>query len=427
MGIPTSAVEERRTDEARQILVDNSRGDYTIPSPKLYPFQWNWDSAFTALGWAEFDVERAWREIEKLFDAQWPSGMVPHIVFWSEESTYFPGPDVWKTGHVAGFDGTPPTSGISQPPVAATVVRQLAAHDAARAANLVPQLDAWHRWWHDARDPSGNGVIAVSHPWESGRDNCPDWDAALAAVETDGLGSFVRRDLDLVDAGMRPHQRDYDRYLALVEFAASTGWNDAAIGAHSPFWVADPATTAILLRAERDLAALMSAASIDNTPVLDRIARLEHGYEFLWNPTVGAYCSVDLRTGRQADTATSASFLAPYAGITTHHDRVVDQLDDWAEAAPYGVTSFDPRHAGFEPNRYWRGPIWLVINHMIGRGLDDVGSFDRAERVRRSSHDLIVNTGFAESFNPMTGGAVGGPSFSWTAAVWLDWAGSAER
>ena len=66
MGISTSAVEERRTDEARRILVDNSRGDYTIPSPKLYPFQWNWDSAFTALGWAEFDVERAWREIEKL-------------------------------------------------------------------------------------------------------------------------------------------------------------------------------------------------------------------------------------------------------------------------------------------------------------------------------------------------------------------------
>ena len=99
------------TDEAKRILQENDRGGYTAPSAVLYPFQWNWDSLFVALGWAQFDLDRAWLEIDTLLKAQWPSGMVPHIVFWSEQSTYFPGPDVWRGGR-----GGPESSGISQPP-----------------------------------------------------------------------------------------------------------------------------------------------------------------------------------------------------------------------------------------------------------------------------------------------------------------------
>ena len=83
-----------RTREAKTILLENDRGTYTVPTEGLYPFQWNWDSLFAALGWAQFDLPRAWAEIHSLFDAQWPSGMVPHIVFWSDSSSYFPGPEI---------------------------------------------------------------------------------------------------------------------------------------------------------------------------------------------------------------------------------------------------------------------------------------------------------------------------------------------
>ena len=33
----------------------------TIPTNRLYPFQWNWDLAFTALGVSYFDDYRAWK------------------------------------------------------------------------------------------------------------------------------------------------------------------------------------------------------------------------------------------------------------------------------------------------------------------------------------------------------------------------------
>jgi len=55
---------------ARDTLVANDRGGYTVPNAKVYPFQWNWDSAFVAMGFAVFDEDRAWRELETLFLGQ---------------------------------------------------------------------------------------------------------------------------------------------------------------------------------------------------------------------------------------------------------------------------------------------------------------------------------------------------------------------
>ncbi len=406
-----------RTTEAMAILRHNDRGSYTVPSHGLYPFQWNWDSLFAALGWVQFDAPRAWTEIETLFKAQWPTGMVPHIVFWSEAASYFPGPDVWRTNGVA-----PPSSGISQPPVAATVVRALAETDRLPSQSLFGAIERWHQWWHRARDPEGRGLIATIHPWESGRDNLPDWDLPLSRVKPSFTGSYQRRDTDHVDPAMRPHNVDYDRYLALVDFGASHEWNDAAVAQGSPFWVADPGLTAVLLRAERDLVWLGEALGADTEQIRRRVARLESGFEQFWNPAAGTYCSLDLRTGVHAEAGTSASFLAPYAGIDQRTERLLHELDAWSKACTYLVPSFDPRHRSFEPVRYWRGPVWSIVNYMIATGLAEIGEGGWAERLRADTAELTNLSGMPESFNPMTGGPVGGEHFTWTAAVWLAWA-----
>ncbi len=94
---PAGDTELRRL--ARAVLERNHRDGYTIPAEGLYPFQWCWDSGPIALGWAAAGRwDRAWQELERLFSAQWPTGMVPHIVFWREDDGYFPGPEVWATG-----------------------------------------------------------------------------------------------------------------------------------------------------------------------------------------------------------------------------------------------------------------------------------------------------------------------------------------
>ena len=68
-------------ERAHAILRGNDRGGYSVPTARLYPFQWNWDSAFVAMGWATFDEARAWQEILSLLHGQWDDGMIPQILF----------------------------------------------------------------------------------------------------------------------------------------------------------------------------------------------------------------------------------------------------------------------------------------------------------------------------------------------------------
>ena len=104
-----------RKRQAIEILRGNDRGRYTVPTATgLYPAQWNWDSCLVALGLAQFDEARAVTEIETLFGGQWPDGMVPHILFHGDDSSYFPNASVWQAGP------TRRSSGITQPLVAAT-------------------------------------------------------------------------------------------------------------------------------------------------------------------------------------------------------------------------------------------------------------------------------------------------------------------
>ncbi|MDJ0827947.1 MAG: trehalase family glycosidase [Rhodobacter sp.] len=403
-------------EAARDILRGNDRGGFTVPTAGLYPYQWNWDSVFAAMGFATFDRDRAWRELETLFEAQWPDGMVPHIVFRADEPSYFPGPSVWQADK-----GPLPSSGISQPPVAATVIARLAAQDPDRAARLFDPLDRWHRWWHAARDPDGTGVIAITHPWESGRDNLPDWDRPGDAVDVSGVGTYTRRDTSLVDTDQRPKKKDYDRYLALVQFGVDRGWDYARIAAETPFFVADPGITAILLRAERDLRALAEAFGRDPVPIDARIARLEAGHERLWNPDAGAYVSRNMRTGERAPWATSASFLPLFAGVTARKAELLGTLDRFSRSVRYLVPSFDPDSELFDPLRYWRGPAWAIVNWMIADGLRQCGEDAWAARIRSDTAKLIGESGFAEYFGPLGAEPCGGGSFSWTAAIWLAW------
>src|SRR6266545_2080288 len=87
--------------KAKDILINNDRGGYTIPSSRLYPFQWNWDSGFIALGLAYIDPQKAMDEIRSMFKGQWSNGMLPHINFHHVDPNYFPGPDVWGTKSIS--------------------------------------------------------------------------------------------------------------------------------------------------------------------------------------------------------------------------------------------------------------------------------------------------------------------------------------
>jgi hypothetical protein len=412
-------------ETARQVLRDNDRGGYTVPTHGLYPYQWNWDSAFVAMGWIGFDEARAWREIEKLLEGQWDDGMVAHIIFHQPTDTYFPGPDVWKVKH------TPPTSGLTQPAVLASAARYCWDHAKNRGlaeerlAAIYPKLLAWHRWWVRARDPENSGLVAMMHPWESGMDNSPAWDEAFARVAPTPTSDIRRKDIGHVDPAMRPSEEFYKRVVALIDFYASLGWDPVKMFAQTPFKVAELALNAILHRANLDLLALAArfGTAAEGAEIAARLETTRRAIDTLWDADAGIYKPRDLLTGRRIDVGISAGFLPLWAGIPDPAKTAAlgGTLKRWATKARFLVPSTDPHDPRFEPKRYWRGPVWGVVNLMIGKGFADAGASAIAARIRQDTAQLMQSQGFSEYFDPMTGTGIGGAHFSWTAAVALVW------
>ncbi|SDR56698.1 alpha,alpha-trehalase [Rhizobiales bacterium GAS191] len=409
---------------AHDTLVGNDRGGYTVPNAKVYPFQWNWDSAFVAMGFAVFDEDRAWRELETLFLGQWADGMVPSIVFHKPDPGYYPGPTVWGTAH------EPPTTGISQPPVAATAARAVfeASRDKAgaeaRLRALFPRLFASHRWWHETRDPDATGLVTVVHPWETGRDNSPEWDEPLARVTPLRDVSALRKDKTHVNAAERPTDDFYNRVMRLVDEAKALGWQGERVARTLSFRVCDIGVQSILMRADRDLLALAHHLGHDAeaAKLQGWIERAMRGFDKLRHDD-GSFRSLDLVSGLLAPVATSGSFLPLYARACTKADadRLAQILTEWSAKAVYAVPSTSPDAAAFDPVSYWRGPVWLVVNRLIADGFAAYGHGEVAERIRGDARRLAEAHGLREYFDPRNGAGLGGRDFSWSAAVWLSW------
>jgi hypothetical protein len=428
---------------AARVLRDNDTGAVITAAPRLYPHMWSWDTAFISIGLAHLDVRRAIAELDTLFAAQWRNGMVPHIVF-TEDDAYFPGPERWGTEVATDGPAHVRTSGICQPPVHAIAVRRVL--DIARksspwdrieaerfARRIWPALYAWHRWLMEYRTPGSSGLVAIVHGWESGMDNSPRWDVPYSGVQPGaGLPPYVRKDVTLVgDPEERPTDREYDRYLWLIEEMRRAGYDQREIVRNSSFLVGDVFITAlfavscdVLLELGEELG--QSPSQLHE--VADWAAKARAAVAASCHSVSGMARDRDLRTGRWLDTQTIAGFSPLLCGGAPDgvQLRLLSLLDSerWSghpELLTPVPPSVSPLRPGFNPRQYWRGPQWPVVVWLFGWAFERRGWHERSRKLRDGGIRLTDDGAFGEYYQPFTGEPLGSTDQSWTAAVVLDW------
>lgn len=415
---------------AQAVLRANDAGRFTRPGPHQYPHQWNWDSAVIALGLAHFDLPRALTEIRSLLAGQWRDGMLPHVVYHTGPSDYFPDPAFWQVERSPDAP-TLATSGITQPPLLATIVRLI--HERAPIIEFVrevyPALLAWHRWLHTARVADGSGLACLIHPWESGTDDSPRWLRALAAVRPTDVPEFQRRDTIHILADERPHDSDYDRFVHLIDIFRRQRYHPKALLAQSPFLVQDVLFNAILHRADQDLRQLASELGEPVDEIDQWLATVRNGFTArFWDKGRGLFLDYDLRTRTPIPINTAMTFAPFFAGLVSAHQAERLLRQHWLNPAEYEperpfhfrLTTVSKAEPGWEARRYWRGPVWIILNWLVADGLRRSGYELLADELRRDSLRLVAHSGFREYYDPRDGHGCGSIDFSWSAALTLE-------
>jgi len=417
-------------DQAITILRGNDTGVFTKPGPHQYPHQWNWDSALIALGLSNFDLPRAQQEIRSLLNGQWQDGMLPHVVYHGVRSDYFPYAGFWQIESYPQAADVQ-TSGITQPPLLATVVRQMDARHSMQdfVREVFPAMLRWHRWLHTDRDADDSGLACILHPWESGTDDSPRWLKVMAAIQPESLPEFQRGDTRYVPAIERPHREDYERFIYLIDVFRRLRYAPGELLAHSPFLVQDILFNSILFRADEDLRAMAVDLGQPTDEIDSWINRMQQNFNpRFWEESTGLYYDYDMKTGQPIRVNTASTFMPLFAGLPSIEQAeklVNDHLLNKEEYAPNGdmnhwVTTTARSEPNWEPRRYWRGPVWIIMNWFLIEGLRRYGYDDLARNIQDDTLGLIEEGGFREYYDVRDGSGCGSTDFSWSAALAIE-------
>lgn len=431
------------TQLCHDVLNENWRDGFTVPTRELYPFQWLWDSGFIAIGWSHIDMARARKEIETVLAAQWKNGMLPHIVFHNDtpEKNYFPGADFHGASVSPNVPAHVKTSGITQPAVIGFVLEQLwnsetgpeAHHDFYRRA--VEQTFQFHQYLYRDRDPQREGLVYIRHNWESGVDNGAAWDSVWARYSVPEY-NLKRKDTSLISEDQRPTKKDYNYYVHLLKVSIECGYDEGLMYEKLPFIVQDPLFNAILVASNESLGRLAEVLDLPQVVAQTRIwnrktiARMN---EKLWDQKQGVYVYYDLKNNSAIPIPGAPGMTPLFAGIpsTAQAQRMKEMMASKAYSGEHNSVFLCPTlpvdHPEFDDRRYWRGPVWININWLIYKGCLRYGFMELANRIRQESLQLVSRYGPFEYFNPMKSAVndpnakgFGGVRFSWTVALLLD-------
>jgi hypothetical protein len=263
---------------------------------------------------------------------------------------------------------------FTKPPIHGWTVRKLVAQMGVTQslpylAQLYEPMRRLTEWWYTMRDFDGDGVCQYHHGNDSGWDNATAFDLGYPTE-----GADLSAHLVLQCEGLAFMADLLGRPLDAARWAERGREQLAALLRHS-------------VRDNRFVSPRDGGHAVAESDSLLNLIPMELGHRL--PPAVRAALIADLQPG------------GPF--LTAH-----------------GLATESPVSPKYEPNGYWRGPIWAPSTYQIFDGLVDAGEIELARIIAARFCDMCVAApGFWENYDALTGQGLCCPGYSWTAAVFL--------
>ncbi|CAM3782658.1 amylo-alpha-1,6-glucosidase [Nocardioides zeicaulis] len=225
------------------------------------------------------------------------------------------------------------------------------------------RLARWTSYWLDHRRVPGHVLPHYQHGNDSGWDNSTAFDVDRVAESPD-LAAFLVVQLDVLDALGRELGRPDERWAR------------------------------------------------ESRAVLDALLTT------LWTPD--GFVAVGAVSGRAGGTSSLLTLMPLLLGERLPDDvrtLLVDRVRQ--HLTPHGLATEPVTSPDYQPDGYWRGPIWAPSTALVVDGLRRCGEHALADEVSRRFLALCERSGFAENFDAVEGTGLRDRAYTWTAAVYL--------
>ena len=139
-----------------------------------------------------------------------------------------------------------------------------------------------------------------------------------------------------------------------------------------------------------------------------------------WNETVQAFAFKDAFSGRTWTTTTLLQFMplvaAPFLPRSILEASVA-QLEGYL--SEWGLATERLDSELYEPDGYWRGPIWAPPTLILESAIRSAGFTQFADKIADRFVKLCEQNGFAENYNALTGQGNRDLSYTWSASAYL--------
>ena len=393
--------------------------DGIVPSLsyKWFVGMWAWDSWKQAVATANFDGELAKNNIRALFDYQikgddsvrpYDKGTIIDAIFYNKDEQ-------------RGGEGGNWNERNSKPPLAAWAVWNVykETNDIEFLKEMYPKLVDYHNWWYTNRDHDKNGIAeygGMVHPannsedeiilaaaWESGMDNATRFDKEGFGSDDVGVHVFENKDNNGNTVGYSINQESVDLNSYLY---AEKGFLKS---------MAD-----ILGKTEDSQKYEVEAKNVGEY-IRNNMFDKETGFFYdLQINEDGSEKKLLVNRGKGTE-----GWMPLWAKVATQDEAelVKENMMDpnkFNTYMPLPTASKD--NPKFNPNKYWRGPVWMDQALYGIESLQNYGFKDEAETLTKKLFDnaegLIGDGPIRENYNPETGQGLHTKNFSWSASAY---------